>query len=263
MIEYCVANIENFRSAGIASRRHLTSLSVEYKTGNHKASLSVFNHLQRRSEVDMPLRRFRRQYEQLSQFERERIISKMEVRWSARREVRQLRPSDCVWRHALGNWTAAEWNQVIFSDESRFNLDSDDNCVRVWRPHGEHFNPAFALQRHTTFTAGIMFTCRNCGGGDRGRVAIYHPFGEVSLSLNRTVTCMVLKANVRRTSCPCHVEFRGSRSDYVRQSSYMYTSGPKVVSSNHSALKFTMVPAPLRHQQFTVEEVDQELNSRL
>ncbi|GFS51502.1 uncharacterized protein TNCV_549471 [Trichonephila clavipes] len=61
------------------------------------------------------------------------------------------------------------------------------------------------------------FTCRNCGGGDRGRVAIYRPFGEVSLSLNRTVTCMVLKANDRRTSCPCHDEFRGSRSDYVRQ----------------------------------------------
>ncbi|GFW89206.1 uncharacterized protein TNCV_2686391 [Trichonephila clavipes] len=56
-----------------------------------------------------------------------------------------------------------------------------------------------------------------CGGGDRGRVAIYRPFGEVSLSLNRTVTCMVLKANDRRTSCPCHDEFRGPRSDYVRQ----------------------------------------------
>ncbi|GFY03247.1 uncharacterized protein TNCV_1172071 [Trichonephila clavipes] len=65
------------------------------------------------------------------------------------------------------------------------------------------------------------FTCRNCGGGDRGRVAIYRPFGEVSLSLNRTVTCMVLKANDRRTSCPCHDEFRGPRSDYVRQ----YLSG--------------------------------------
>ncbi|GFY13500.1 hypothetical protein TNCV_4958701, partial [Trichonephila clavipes] len=35
--------------------------------------------------------------------------------------------------------------------------------------------------------------------------------------LNRTVTCMVLKANYRRTSCPCHDEFRGPRSDYVRQ----------------------------------------------
>ncbi|GFU01275.1 hypothetical protein TNCV_1368651 [Trichonephila clavipes] len=29
---------------------------------------------------------------------------------------------------------------------------------------------------------------------------------------------MVLKANDRRTSCPCHDEFRGPRSDYVRQS---------------------------------------------
>ncbi|GFX26126.1 hypothetical protein TNCV_2274661 [Trichonephila clavipes] len=35
--------------------------------------------------------------------------------------------------------------------------------------------------------------------------------------LNRTVTCMVLKANDRRTSCPCHDVFRGPRSDYVRQ----------------------------------------------
>ncbi|GFX49871.1 hypothetical protein TNCV_1031221 [Trichonephila clavipes] len=35
--------------------------------------------------------------------------------------------------------------------------------------------------------------------------------------LNCTVTCMVLKANDRRTSCPCHDEFREPRSDYVRQ----------------------------------------------
>ncbi|GFV72752.1 uncharacterized protein TNCV_1269471 [Trichonephila clavipes] len=72
------------------------------------------------------------------------------------------------------------------------------------RGTGEYFPP-------------LQFTCRNCGGGDRGRVAIYRPFGEVSLSLNRTVTCMVLKANDRRTCCPCHDEFRGPRSDYVRQ----------------------------------------------
>ncbi|GFU22428.1 transposable element Tcb2 transposase [Trichonephila clavipes] len=35
------------------------------------------------------------------------------------------------WCHARGNRTAAEWSQVIFSDESRFNLSSDDNRVRV------------------------------------------------------------------------------------------------------------------------------------
>ncbi|GFV69203.1 uncharacterized protein TNCV_3861271 [Trichonephila clavipes] len=73
------------------------------------------------------------------------------------------------------------------------------------------------LGRTGEYFPPLQFTCRNCGGGDRGRVAIYRPFGEVSLSLNRTVTCMVLKANDRRTSCPCHDESRGPRSDYVRQ----------------------------------------------
>ncbi|GFY10238.1 hypothetical protein TNCV_2629171 [Trichonephila clavipes] len=31
--------------------------------------------------------------------------------------------------------------------------------------------------KHPPSTHG--FTCRNCGGGDRGRVAIYRPFGEL------------------------------------------------------------------------------------
>ncbi|GFT61649.1 hypothetical protein TNCV_4050381 [Trichonephila clavipes] len=35
--------------------------------------------------------------------------------------------------------------------------------------------------------------------------------------LNHTVTSMVLKANDRRTSCPCHDEFYGPRSEYIRQ----------------------------------------------
>ncbi|GFS58193.1 transposable element Tcb2 transposase [Trichonephila clavipes] len=37
------------------------------------------------------------------------------------------------WCRARGNWIAAEWNQVVLSDESRFNLSSDDNRVRVWK----------------------------------------------------------------------------------------------------------------------------------
>ncbi|GFX41852.1 transposable element Tcb2 transposase [Trichonephila clavipes] len=60
------------------------------------------------------------------------------------------------WCQARGNWTAAEWNQVVFSYESRFNLSSDNNRVRVWRPRGECLNTVFALQRHTTLTAGVM-----------------------------------------------------------------------------------------------------------
>ncbi|GFU57281.1 transposable element Tcb2 transposase [Trichonephila clavipes] len=66
---------------------------------------------------------------------------------------RRLRLEGC---RAQGKWTGAEWNEVVFSDESRFILSSDDNRVRVWRPRGERFNPVFALQRHTAPTAGVM-----------------------------------------------------------------------------------------------------------
>ncbi|GFV33648.1 transposable element Tcb2 transposase [Trichonephila clavipes] len=38
------------------------------------------------------------------------------------------------WCRTRGNWTAAEWNQIVFSDESGFNLSIDDNRVHVWRP---------------------------------------------------------------------------------------------------------------------------------
>ncbi|GFT25193.1 transposable element Tcb2 transposase [Trichonephila clavipes] len=55
------------------------------------------------------------------------------------------------WCRTRWDWTATEWSQVVFNDESRFNLSSDYNRVRVWRPCGEHLNPAFALQRHSWY----------------------------------------------------------------------------------------------------------------
>ncbi|GFV50109.1 uncharacterized protein TNCV_3646111 [Trichonephila clavipes] len=58
-----------------------------------------------RAEVDLPLRRFRRKYEQLSQFERGRIIGIMEAGWSARQVARQLGSFECVVRRC--------WDQRI------------------------------------------------------------------------------------------------------------------------------------------------------
>ncbi|GFU23958.1 transposable element Tcb2 transposase [Trichonephila clavipes] len=122
----------------------------------------------------MPLGRSRRQYEQLSQFERGRIICMMEAGWSAMRVVRQLGRSDCVMRrcwdqsiremsftqrpgsgHPRQTSRREDPHIVVFSDESRFNFRSDDNRVRVWKPRGERPNPAFALQRYTAPTSGV------------------------------------------------------------------------------------------------------------
>ncbi|GFV63952.1 hypothetical protein TNCV_993871 [Trichonephila clavipes] len=66
------------------------------------------------------------------------------------------------------------------------------------------------------FIKDMQFTCRSCGGGDRGRVTIYRPFGELCRAKSY---CHLYGAQGQRqaSSCPCHDEFRGPRSDNVRQ----------------------------------------------
>ncbi|GFX88210.1 transposable element Tcb2 transposase [Trichonephila clavipes] len=44
-----------------------------------------------------------------------------------------------------GNSAEEEWNQIVFSDGSRFNPSIPDNRVRVWRPRCERLNHVFAL----------------------------------------------------------------------------------------------------------------------
>ncbi|GFV73840.1 transposable element Tcb1 transposase [Trichonephila clavipes] len=55
------------------------------------------------------------------------------------------------WCRPRGIWTAAEWKQGVISDESRFNLSSDDNCARVRRPRGGHpLNPRLCFYNLNT-----------------------------------------------------------------------------------------------------------------
>ncbi|GFV10348.1 transposable element Tcb1 transposase [Trichonephila clavipes] len=67
-----------------------------------------------------------------------RCLAERHLRSRCPLRLRPLTPTHrCLhleWSHAQGNWTAAEWNQVVFGDESRFNLSSDNNRVRVWSP---------------------------------------------------------------------------------------------------------------------------------
>ncbi|GFV90491.1 transposable element Tcb2 transposase [Trichonephila clavipes] len=93
----------------------------------------------------MPLRRFRRQYEQLSQFERGRIIGMMETGWSARRIARPLGCSDCVVRRCWDQWT----REMLFTrrpDSGRPRQTSrreDRHIVRNARVQPTASSPAF------------------------------------------------------------------------------------------------------------------------
>ncbi|GFX02846.1 transposable element Tcb2 transposase [Trichonephila clavipes] len=45
-------------------------------------------------------------------------------------------------------WNVTDWQKVVFSDESRFVLGTDDNRVRVWRCPGERYNSPHCSTSH-------------------------------------------------------------------------------------------------------------------
>ncbi|GFV45205.1 HTH_Tnp_Tc3_2 domain-containing protein [Trichonephila clavipes] len=57
---------------------------------------------------------------------------------------------------ARSMWNVKDWQKVVFSDESRFVLGTDDNRVRVWRHPGEWYNFPHTVLRHTARTTGVM-----------------------------------------------------------------------------------------------------------
>ncbi|GFX13918.1 transposon Ty3-I Gag-Pol polyprotein [Trichonephila clavipes] len=66
---------------------------------------------------------------------------------------------------------------------------------------------------------------------------------------------MVLKANDRRTSCPCHDEFRGPRSDYVRQvASENNNNKGAVLSQEQSPVVFASRTPSGAERNYTITE---------
>ncbi|GFX32395.1 transposable element Tc1 transposase [Trichonephila clavipes] len=65
---------------------------------------------------------------------------------------RHLRRQRCDERRM---W-AVEWNEVVFTDESRICLQHHDGWIRVWRHRGERMLNSCVMHRHTGLSPGIM-----------------------------------------------------------------------------------------------------------
>ncbi|GFV77300.1 transposable element Tcb1 transposase [Trichonephila clavipes] len=52
-------------------------------------------------------------------------------------------------------WTT-EWNDIVFTDESRFCLQHHGGQIRVWRHRGERLLNCCVIYRHTGPASGIM-----------------------------------------------------------------------------------------------------------
>ncbi|GFS59178.1 transposable element Tcb1 transposase [Trichonephila clavipes] len=59
------------------------------------------------------------------------------------------------WRDERRMWVA-EWNEVVFTDESRICLQHHDGRIRVWRHRREKMLNSCVMHRHTGLALGIM-----------------------------------------------------------------------------------------------------------
>ncbi|GFS84118.1 transposable element Tcb2 transposase [Trichonephila clavipes] len=113
-----------------------------------------------RAEVDMPLRRFRRQYEQLLQFERERIIGMMEAGWSARRVARQLGRSNCAVRRCWDQWIREmSFTRRPDSGHPRQTRHREDHHI-VRNAHVQPTASSASIQAHVARSLGAPVFCR-------------------------------------------------------------------------------------------------------
>lgn len=62
--------------------------------------------------------------------------------------------------HALANthrrWIQRQWNEVLFTGESRFNVDFADERLRVWRGRNERFDTEHIIQRDRYGGGSVM-----------------------------------------------------------------------------------------------------------
>ncbi|GFU36631.1 transposable element Tcb1 transposase [Trichonephila clavipes] len=84
----------------------------------------------------------------------------------ARRPIRcvPLTATHCHFRltwsreHAL--WTPQQWSCVMFSDESRFSLQSDSHLTLIWRAPGTRYHQESTIERHCYGGAGWLARLR-------------------------------------------------------------------------------------------------------
>ena len=82
-----------------------------------------------------------------------------------------------AWSARHSRWTRREWDQVIFSDESKFNLLTSDRRIHVWRRRGERFQPD-CIQQVVPHGGGSVMVWG--GFSSHFRTPLYHIQGNLT-----------------------------------------------------------------------------------
>ncbi|GBM79104.1 hypothetical protein AVEN_177417-1 [Araneus ventricosus] len=59
------------------------------------------------------------------------------------------------WDHEHRSWTPEQWGHVLFTDESRFNIQNDSRRAKIWREPGTRYRePKRPLERWLVICLG-------------------------------------------------------------------------------------------------------------
>ncbi|GFY11792.1 transposable element Tcb1 transposase [Trichonephila clavipes] len=119
-------------------------------TDRSVTSRTVAQHIESVTHHSVSERTFRRRLQQWSSAKRP--LLGLPLTQNHRRLRRQWCDERRMW--------AVEWNEVVFTDESRICLQHHNGRIRVWRHHGERMLNSCVMHHHTGPAPSIMV----CGG---------------------------------------------------------------------------------------------------
>ncbi|GFT31431.1 transposable element Tcb1 transposase [Trichonephila clavipes] len=152
----CTTSRENKQIERMAVTDHLVT------------SQTVAQHIESATHHSVSARTIRRRLQQSGLSTRRPLLG-LPLTQNHRRLRRQWCDERRMW--------VAEWNEVVFTDESRICLQHRDCRIRVWRHRGERMLNSCVMHRHTGSAPGIM----EWGGiGDHSRTSLVRIAGTLN-----------------------------------------------------------------------------------
>lgn len=132
----------------MTTRRQDLIITNHAQRNNTQSATRLRQHLQRVAGVQVSAQTIRNRLHdaQVNAF-RPRIVLPLTPRH------RQARSA---WCRIHQRWTRRQWGDVMFSDESRFELDFNDGRVRVWRHRGDRYHPDNMIAHHRFGRGSVM-----------------------------------------------------------------------------------------------------------
>lgn len=94
-------------------------------------------------------------------------------------------------------WRRNDWNSVLFSDESRFNISHADGRERVYRRRGERFADACVIERDR-FGGGSVLVWGGIMGGNKTRLLVINGNINAQNYINNVLTVEAIPFLQRR-----------------------------------------------------------------